>query len=140
MLRRGIYTWPRKKLLQDVRKLQECISSVLGTSTTEMLLGDQKEDAQFPACLNYSPIRHLRTASASSVAGEEAHNQSNASTARNESNSIDFPGGRVPFTDRLCFTGGAMSPSQPVSCYRTLDSTGMHNAKDNPCTSVLNTQ
>ncbi|EIE20627.1 mitochondrial branched-chain alpha-ketoacid dehydrogenase complex, E1 alpha [Coccomyxa subellipsoidea C-169] len=37
---------------------------------------------------------------------------------------MDFPGGRVPFTDRLSFVGGAVSPSQPTSCYRTLDSTG----------------
>ena len=42
----------------------------------------------------------------------------------NAANSMDFPGGRVPFTDQLTFVGGAFSPAPPMSCYRTLDSTG----------------
>lgn len=42
----------------------------------------------------------------------------------NATSSMDFPGGRVPFTDRLTFVGGALSSAPPMSCYRTLDSTG----------------
>ena len=46
----------------------------------------------------------------------------------NATNSMDFPGGRVPFTDRLVFVGGALSLAPPMSCYRTLDSTGAHHS------------
>lgn len=140
MLRRGLCIWHRKKLLQDARTVQERILSIVWTSTAQVLLGDQYKEAHSLACNNHSPIRHFRTASASSVASEEALKQTTVSTARNESNSIDFPGGRVPFTDRLCFTGGAMSPSQPASCYRTLDSTGMHKTNETSCILILNTQ
>ena len=46
----------------------------------------------------------------------------------NASNSMDFPGGRVPFTDRLSFVGGSLTPAQPMPCYRTLDATGWPSA------------
>ena len=47
------------------------------------------------------------------------------SSTTNTSNSMDFPGGRVPFTDRLDFEGGPFTQRPPLSCYRTLDSKGM---------------
>lgn len=37
---------------------------------------------------------------------------------------MEFPGGRVPFSFELKFTGGAASPVHLMSCYRTIDSTG----------------
>ncbi|CAL5223012.1 g5463 [Coccomyxa viridis] len=37
---------------------------------------------------------------------------------------MDFPGGRVPFTDQLHFEGGPFTQRPPLSCYRTLDSKG----------------
>ncbi|CAK0771037.1 hypothetical protein CVIRNUC_003826 [Coccomyxa viridis] len=37
---------------------------------------------------------------------------------------MEFPGGRVPFTDQLSFEGGPLAPRAPISCYRTLDSKG----------------
>ena len=47
------------------------------------------------------------------------------SSITNTSNSMDFPGGRVPFTDKLQFEGGPFTQGPPLSCYRTLDSKGM---------------
>jgi hypothetical protein len=39
--------------------------------------------------------------------------------------SMDFPGGRVPFTPELKFVGGHFSAdTPPMSCYRTVDSAG----------------
>lgn len=42
--------------------------------------------------------------------------------------SMDFPGGKVPFTNKLKMTGGPQSSAPPMSCYRTVDSTGAHLA------------
>ena len=53
---------------------------------------------------------------------EETHSSSNSS------NSMEFPGGRVPFTDQLSFEGGPLAPRAPISCYRTLDSKGSLNS------------
>ena len=41
---------------------------------------------------------------------------------------MEFPGGRVPFTDQLSFEGGPFAPRPPISCYRTLDSKGSLNS------------
>ena len=41
---------------------------------------------------------------------------------------MEFPGGRVPFTDQLSFEGGLFAPRPPISCYRTLDSKGSLNS------------
>ncbi|KAL0019116.1 hypothetical protein WJX77_012317 [Trebouxia sp. C0004] len=38
--------------------------------------------------------------------------------------SMDFPGGKVPFTKKLLMLGGPRSTTPPMSCYRTADSTG----------------
>ena len=53
---------------------------------------------------------------------EETHSPSNSS------NSMEFPGGRVPFTDQLSFAGRPLAPRGPISCYRTLDSKGSLNS------------
>ncbi|KAA6429116.1 MAG: 2-oxoisovalerate dehydrogenase alpha mitochondrial expressed [Trebouxia sp. A1-2] len=37
---------------------------------------------------------------------------------------MDFPGGKVPFTKKLLMLGGPQSTTPPMSCYRTVDSTG----------------
>jgi hypothetical protein len=37
---------------------------------------------------------------------------------------MDFPGGRVPFTPRLDFTGGQPSERHTIPCYRVLDDAG----------------
>lgn len=40
---------------------------------------------------------------------------------------MDFPGGIVPFTSSLEFIGSHLTPSSPrIPCYRTLDGTGRH--------------
>lgn len=37
---------------------------------------------------------------------------------------MEYPGGRVPFTSSLSFTGGSLTDSEMIPCYRTLDGIG----------------
>ncbi len=53
--------------------------------------------------------------------------------------SMDFPGGRVPFTPELKFVGGHFSAdTPPMSCYRTVDSVGdtLEEVPASPFTSI----
>ncbi len=114
----------RQRVLQDGPSLCERILSNGQTSTSLASSTYPLGDISCHMHMSCITKRHFRVVPASSRASEEAPEQGSASTAKNEKNSMDFPGGRVPFTDRLSFVGGAVSPSQPTSCYRTLDSTG----------------
>ena len=40
------------------------------------------------------------------------------------STAMEFPGGKVPFTNTLEFLGGSTSSANPMPCYRTIDSFG----------------
>lgn len=47
------------------------------------------------------------------------------STAQQQSEKLEFPGGTVPFSSSLEFVGSVLTPSSPrMPCYRTLDGTG----------------
>jgi hypothetical protein len=61
------------------------------------------------------------TASAASAAAPAE------SAAQDPNDTLEFPGGRVPFTHSMNFLGGPLTPSSPrIPCYRTLDGTGKH--------------
>jgi len=48
-------------------------------------------------------------------------------SAKGDANSemhMEFPGGRVPFSPDLQFTGGPLTERSTLPCYRTIDSTG----------------
>lgn len=64
----------------------------------------------------------LASAGAGDVPGEPPQAQQAAATVQA---SMDFPGGRVPFTTQLAFVGGHFSADvPPISCYRTVDGVG----------------
>jgi 2-oxoisovalerate dehydrogenase E1 component alpha subunit len=49
------------------------------------------------------------------------------SAGQDPNDTLEFPGGRVPFTHSMDFLGGPLTPSSPrIPCYRTLDGTGKH--------------
>jgi 2-oxoisovalerate dehydrogenase E1 component alpha subunit len=63
----------------------------------------------------FAALRQLQTSVTSQAAASAA-----------EEESMEFPGGRVPFTSALQFIGGAFDTSAKIPCYRTLDGTGKH--------------
>lgn len=81
-------------------------------------------DASPDARKSRSCTRHILTTSCLSAQHNTADELHDSGAPSNASNSMDFPGGRVPFTDQLRFEGGPLTRSPPLSCYRTLDSKG----------------
>uniref|UniRef100_A0A383WPL1 3-methyl-2-oxobutanoate dehydrogenase (2-methylpropanoyl-transferring) n=2 Tax=Tetradesmus obliquus TaxID=3088 RepID=A0A383WPL1_TETOB len=80
------------------------------------------------ACSSLHLLRHvqrqLSTASTASAAAAAAPAES---TSQDAADTLEFPGGRVPFTHNMEFLGGPLTPSSPrIPCYRTLDGTGKH--------------
>jgi hypothetical protein len=66
----------------------------------------------------------LTSASRASAAAAAAPAQT---TSQDSADTLEFPGGRVPFTHSMQFLGGPLTPSSPrIPCYRTLDGTGKH--------------
>jgi hypothetical protein len=59
------------------------------------------------------------------VISVEVHTEAGLATSGAEQN-MDFPGGKVPFTDKLNFSGGSFAPAlPPMPCYQTIDSYGV---------------
>ena len=74
------------------------------------------------ACIANSPCFRLASAGAGDMPGEPPQAQQAAASVQA---SMDFPGGRVPFTTQLAFVGGHFSADVPlISCYRTVDGVG----------------
>jgi hypothetical protein len=68
--------------------------------------------------------RQLSSASSASAAAAAAPAER---TPPEPADTLEFPGGRVPFTHSMEFLGGPLTPSSPrIPCYRTLDGTGKH--------------
>eukprot|EP00882_Tetradesmus_deserticola_P001971 GHRQ01002112.1.p2 GENE.GHRQ01002112.1~~GHRQ01002112.1.p2 ORF type:complete len:159 (+),score=41.88 GHRQ01002112.1:386-862(+) len=68
--------------------------------------------------------RQLSSASTAAAAAAAALGETNI---QDPADTLEFPGGRVPFTHSLNFLGGPLTPSSPrIPCYRTLDGTGRH--------------
>lgn len=129
-----------RQKVQDALALYERIFSNAHTSASHALFVRPSNSLSCQPYMSSASMRHFTVLSSNSAVSDEIPQQSSVSTAKNDKNSMDFPGGRVPFTDRLSFVGGAMSPSQPTSCYRTLDSTGVcTRPTTNPSTSPYNT-
>lgn len=78
-----------------------------------------------PSTVSRSSFQRSITTTCLASKGTTADGIHSSSSASNTSNSMDFPGGRVPFTDQLHFEGGPFTQRPPLSCYRTLDSKGM---------------
>ena len=81
-------------------------------------------DASSNARRSRSCTRRILTTSCLSAQHNTADELHDSGAPSNASNSMNFPGGRVPFTDQLRFEGGPLTRSPPLSCYRTLDSKG----------------
>ena len=74
------------------------------------------------ACIANSLSLRLASAGAGDVPGEPPQAQQAAASVQA---SMDFPGGRVPFTTQLTFVGGHFSADvPPMSCYRTVNGVG----------------
>ena len=74
------------------------------------------------ACLANLLSLRLASAGAGDVPGEPPQAQQAAASVQA---SMDFPGGRVPFTTQLAFVGGHFSADvPPMGCYRTVDGAG----------------
>ena len=116
-----------KAKLQDATLLLRNLSAASGASAFP---GSESSLAFYCATKLPSKVSrssHQRTFTTACLAlqvstADEIHSSSAVS---NTSNSMDFPGGRVPFTDQLHFEGGPITQRPPLSCYRTLDSKGM---------------
>lgn len=80
-----------------------------------------------------SSCERIHTTACFTAKGSRADETAATSPASNTSNSMDFPGGRVPFTDQIHFEGGPFTRTPPLSCYRTLDSKGAPNIPSAPC-------
>lgn len=62
--------------------------------------------------------------SASSASAAEAAAPA-GTTVQDPADTLEFPGGRVPFTNSMDFLGGQLTSSSPrIPCYRTVDGTG----------------
>ncbi len=116
-----------KAKLQDAAVLLRKLNAASGASA---FLGNGPSLASHCATgvpFKVSRSSHQRSFTTACLASQvsTADEMHSSSSTSNTSNSMDFPGGRVPFTDQLRFEGGPITQRPPLSCYRTLDSKGM---------------
>ena len=124
-----------KARLQDVVLLLKPFREVSGVATSSDITPCSIMECGSKALYRQTNVTIQRMLTTSGLASQDSTadelHVSSTSTSNN-SNSMDFPGGRVPFTDQLRFEGGPFNQRPPLSCYRTLDSKGASQSLSTP--------
>lgn len=97
-------------------------------------LGSQTTPALFAVCgvwgncwQHVCSLRQLTSGTPVGNQHQAPQQSSSSSSTLQQPETLEFPGGTVPFTSSMQFMGSALTPSSPrIPCYRTLDGTGRH--------------
>lgn len=111
-----------KSLLTQQAIATEFTERLMRTCTRNSLLWRRIGGEKFESCtftlLGSNVYRHL------TVFTNPPNQDSRCENSPEDGQNMEFPGGKVPFTDALKFQGGKLLQKAPIPCYRTLDSDG----------------